>query len=344
MGRAQDLFERIEREGIGAIRSLILDRQSEELFLDFKRSSDQGRGNSLSQTDRNNLAKSISGFGNSAGGIIIWGVDCSRNSDGADVASFEVPLDDAKRFRSWLEGAISGCTLPPHGRVQHCVVETGQNREGFVVTYIPQSNDAPHQVVGRLQYYMRAGSDFVPVPHQILSGMFGRRPQPDIVGQWLSGPVKVIGDSIQCQVGYLLRNEGAGIARDMFLDVKVWNSGGPRCQIAFEVTDNANWSGCFALGRFWNLVARSDYRMPPGAFAQPLAMTVTFAPPFEEQIKIERIQGCEGAPLSRFTIENSANAVEGVYREFMNSHGADTLSDSDWENVAGRLLGLDLPD
>lgn len=340
MGRAEDLFNRVKSEGISAIRTLILDRQSEELFLDFKRSSDEGRGTVLSQTDRNNLARAISGFGNAAGGIVIWGVDCSRGTDGADVASYEVPLQDAKRFKSWLEGAVSGCTFPPHGGVQHWAIETGRDREGFVATYIPQSNEAPHQVVGRLQYLMRAGSDFVPVPHQILAGMFGRRPQPEIIGQWLSGSVEIAGDAIKCQVGYMLRNTGAGIARDVFLDVKVLRAGGPRCEIEFEILDNANWSGCFAFKRFWNLVSRADYRMPPGSFAQPLVMTISLVPPFDHSIKIERTQGCEGSALSKFVLENTASTLESVYKEFMMLHREDRLSNSDWEGIAGRLLGL----
>ena len=280
MARAEDLFERLRTQGASVIHDLIRDRQSEELFLDFKRSSDEGRGHSLSQNDRNNLAKAISGFGNSAGGIIVWGVDCRPGDDGADVAKNEVPLQDAKRFKSWLEGAVSGCTYPPHGGVQHWVIETGHNQEGYVVTYIPQSNDAPHQVTGRMQYYMRAGSDFLPVPHQLLAGMFGRRPQPDIVGQWLTAPAQVFGSVVQCQVGYLLRNKGPGIARDIFLDVKVLSAGEPSCKIECTLADQINWNCSFSLGRFCSLMGKPEYRMPPGALAQPLFMTITFSPPF----------------------------------------------------------------
>jgi hypothetical protein len=47
MGRAEDLFERLKKQGVEAIRVLVLDRQSEELFLDFKRSSDNGCGTTL---------------------------------------------------------------------------------------------------------------------------------------------------------------------------------------------------------------------------------------------------------------------------------------------------------
>jgi hypothetical protein len=335
MGRAEDLFDRVKSGGIQAIQTLTAERQSEELLLDFKRSN---------QNDRNTLAKAISAFGNSGGGLIIWGVNCSKASDGADVADRLVPLQDAKRFKSWLEGVVSGCTFPPHGGVQHVALETGRDREGVVATYIPQSNDAPHQVVGSSLYYMRAGSAFAPVPHQILAGMFGRRPQPDIVGQWLSSPGEVVGNVVQCQVGYTLRNEGAGIARDMFLDVKVWSGGEPSCEIAFKVLDEANWNGQFALGRFWNLIAKPDYRMAPGAIAHPLMMILSFAPPFSKDIKIERTQGCKGAPLSKFIVEIPANRMEEVYDEFMDLHRNGTLTASHREILAGRFFGHEFSD
>jgi hypothetical protein len=104
MGRAEDLFDRIRAGGVSAIEEIIEDRTSEELFLDFKRSGNCGKGKRLKDDDRNNLAKAISGFGNSEGGVVIWGVDCSRMKDGADVAQAKVPFEDPKRFVSWLEG------------------------------------------------------------------------------------------------------------------------------------------------------------------------------------------------------------------------------------------------
>ena len=84
MGRAEDLFDKILTEKEAAINNFIEEKKAEELFLDFKRSSDNGSGNKLSQNDRNNLAKAISGFGNSEGGMIVWGVDCSQDIDGAE--------------------------------------------------------------------------------------------------------------------------------------------------------------------------------------------------------------------------------------------------------------------
>jgi hypothetical protein len=68
--RANDFYNLICAEGEAAIDEFIATRKAEELFLDFKRSSDNGAGVRLSQTDRDNLAKAISGFGNSAGGVV----------------------------------------------------------------------------------------------------------------------------------------------------------------------------------------------------------------------------------------------------------------------------------
>ena len=104
-------------EGRTAQVGLVRERESESYFLDFKRSSDNGVGGRLSGTDRNNLAKAISGFGNSEGGVIVWGVECSDSLGQGDVAQAKVPIQDAAAFRARLEGAVSGCTIAAHDGV-----------------------------------------------------------------------------------------------------------------------------------------------------------------------------------------------------------------------------------
>ena len=77
MNRADDLFSKLTAEGETAINELIVTRKAEELFLDFKRSGDDGAGQRLHESDCKNFSKAISGFGNSEGGVVIWGVDCT---------------------------------------------------------------------------------------------------------------------------------------------------------------------------------------------------------------------------------------------------------------------------
>ncbi|MFQ6111613.1 MAG: helix-turn-helix domain-containing protein, partial [Nitrospinota bacterium] len=189
MGRAEDLFRRLSEQGEQAIDSLIVDRQSEELFLDFKRSADNGSGTRLHDNDRWNLAKAISGFGNSEGGVIVWGVDCRQHAKHGDVARAKVPIENPKRFLSWIEGVVSGCTVPAHPLVRHKAIEIPGKDTGFVITHIPKSYLAPHQCLKpRLQYYIRAGSDFLPTPHAVLSALFGRHPQPFVFHMWTLPP------------------------------------------------------------------------------------------------------------------------------------------------------------
>jgi len=84
------------------------------LFLDYKCAEDAERERKLGERDHNNLAKAITGFGNLEGGVIIWGVGCSRDIDKGDLARDKCPIHNVSRFVSWLENAVSGCTIPPH--------------------------------------------------------------------------------------------------------------------------------------------------------------------------------------------------------------------------------------
>lgn len=144
MSRAEDIFQKLIYFGEDAIDDFIVNLQTEELFLDFKQAVSTGKnGTSLHKDDRKNLAKGISGFGNSEGGVIVWGVECSRDCDIGDVAKAKVKVKNVHRFLSWLENAISGCTIPSHNRVRNHIISVDKNGDGFVATYIPKSELAP---------------------------------------------------------------------------------------------------------------------------------------------------------------------------------------------------------
>jgi hypothetical protein len=281
MGRAQDLFERLVRDGEAAIDEMIADRAAEELFLDFKRSADNGAGRKLHDDDRKNLARAISGFGNSEGGVLVWGVDAK------DVATNKVPIHDPKLFVSRLEGAVSGCTVPPHPLVRHHAIETLSTSTGFAVTLIPKSDLAPHQALKpSLQYYIRAGSDFVPTPHAVLAGMFGRRPQTDIHHVWITLPAERNGPAIEFSVGFQLSSYGPGVVRDMYVSLIT----GPRYGKYFkryEFMDTQNWSGHHGYGSLLSLVSKPDYRLAPATIIDPLRILFSLEPPFTEPLTSE---------------------------------------------------------
>jgi hypothetical protein len=337
--RAADLFSRLEQGGEPAILELIATRKAEELFLDFKRSTDYGAGKRLHDNDRNNLAKAISGFGNSEGGIIVWGVDCSHDPEGADVARLKMPIQNVARFVSWLEGAVSGCTIPPHQGVRSIAVAAGDPGEGYAVTLIPKSNQAPHQVVGRLQYYIRAGSDFVPTPHAVLAGMFGRMPQPHVFHSYVVARPKLEGIAVKSSVGIMIRNDGPGIASDLFVNATIYAFAGKNVRISFDVPDKQNWTGTWGFGRKVALISKPGFRLQPEAEVQPLLLDLTFAPPFEDQFEIRGIAGAGGAPPYRFKLHQTREELERAYDEYLSLERAGKLTEDRARALQQVLMG-----
>lgn len=179
MSRAAELFVRLKTSGEPELLRLIVDREPESLFLDFKLSPNAGAGPRLSDADNRNLSKAISGFGNSSGGVVVWGVDCRRNGQGEEVAQ-PTPLADAEGFRTKLESAISRATIPPHSKIETVALPSGGGPGGFVAMHIPQSNEGPLRAVATNHYHLRTGSAFEIIGHDVLAGMFGRHPRPSI--------------------------------------------------------------------------------------------------------------------------------------------------------------------
>jgi hypothetical protein len=228
--RASDLFERFAKDGEATIDQFIKEQISEELFIDYKRVTKEGASSILEQSDRENFARAISGFGNSEGGIIVWGVDCRPDAQRGDVPTKKYPIQNVRRFLSYLEGATSGCTIPPHDGVRHHLIERTGSGEGFVVTLVPKSMFAPHQcVVGkhRGRYHVRVGSNFEQAPHGMLAGMFGGRPTPYVFHMWqLGGGVSPSADPLVprqyphsttfVRAEFVLRNHGIAIARNLY--------------------------------------------------------------------------------------------------------------------------------
>lgn len=317
MERCKEIYDRIVAGGQEVIKNFIVEREAEHLFLDFKRSSDNGNGRNLSNNDRNNIAKAISGFGNSEGGVIVWGVDCSRDdADGADVAHTLVYINNPVRFSSSIQGVISGCTIPPHSGVESHPISIDDNR-GFVVMLIPKSNSAPHQMLNKKQYYIRAGSDFVPISHDVLAGMFGRRPQAHVYHNYILSTPELVGSALNFSFGLLIHSDGPGIASDIFCTCTSEMLPSDNSEMSFELSDQTNWTGSIAFGMQVSLISATGYRLPPKAKAQPLIVHLSLVPPFNEGLKISGSVGSGSSRIYEFKIERSASQLQEIYESFI---------------------------
>ena len=348
MGRADDIYSRIKEENLNAINEFFLNREAEALFLEFKCSSDDS-GKVLSERDRHYLACAISGFGNSEGGVLIWGVHASKDNDHADVAKADCLINNVRRFQSWIENAISGCTVPPHVGVETYCVEKGQGN-GYVITYAPKSIYAPHQVIvkGKHQddYLIRSGSSFRKTPHSVLEGMFGKRPQPKLRHRFegVSGGVEIIDTPtkvvLRVHVRLIIVNQGLGIASDIFIKTQCKSKVGENCNVSFKPV--GGWKSHYNSSDIVSVSIMSDVEERIGPDFEVIAheIILDFVPPYNNKLLIEGVYGCGQAGLNEFRLENEASVIHDLCLEYYNLYKQGELTEGKKQSLMKGILNI----
>lgn len=198
----------------------IANEREENLHLDFKTVRA-----TMNKSDRVNLAVALSGFANSDGGVIVWGVDARKNARGVDCAAKKEPVAPVSQLISQLNDFTADSANPiVDGVVHRAIPDTGDS--GYAVTLVPESKSGPHMAkAGEDRYYKRSGSRFVVMEHFDIADMFGRRPQADLrlavrlaTGSTIGGPE---GTKRQFHVFIGIENTGRGTARAPYLGVAV---------------------------------------------------------------------------------------------------------------------------
>lgn len=319
MTRAEELFRRVQQQGMAALDALIADVVAEEMFLDFKRSSENRIGRSINEGDAKILSKAISGFGNADGGLIVWGVDRRSNNDGAQQIG-RFPLSDAAVFRANIESAISRLTIPVHPGIQNIELVGDQAPSGYVVTYIPRASFSPIRAVakGTDRYYIRAGDSFVSTPHGVLEAQFGRRP---LGVAWVQLYAMDVGiqagsESISIAFGVGCANGGVTLLEHAYLSVHPGNlltssllrltSGSNGVEAHSSIT--GNWQAHVPTGRV----------IAPGGVQDLAIVSFALQPKFNDfsdSLVIEIVMGASHTAPRRFTVECSRDALaEAVTR------------------------------
>jgi len=200
--------EQFESLDLKEINRFLKDSQTENLNLDFKTIEIAG----LSRNDRKNYAKCVSGFANSSGGIIVWGIDARKDSSGIDCASKKTPIIDLALFVSTINKLTGDSTDPIVEGIIHKQIEEGKNK-GYVITLIPESIFGPHMAkLGEDRYYKRSGDSFYKMEHYDIEDMFGRRMKPHLT---LTTKLRNQGQRTSIIIG--LQNTGRGTAKAPYI-------------------------------------------------------------------------------------------------------------------------------
>jgi hypothetical protein len=157
--------------------------KQESLSLEFKSNDSREpifENGSLNNNGRKILAKELSAFANSAGGVIVFGIDC-RNVDGVDQAEKLTPIASLNRAETSIRDAASELLQPRHSGIQVSAVPTGANQnEGYVVVEVPRSDRRPHRSEAKNQkeYFKRIGGRAYPMEHYDIEDAFRRSTSP----------------------------------------------------------------------------------------------------------------------------------------------------------------------
>lgn len=159
-----------------------IERQAEEgLYLDFKQKSDR-RAPALNDDDKANLAKAISGFANTDGGLIVWGVKAKADTkDEPDVAVELFPINNLKTFQTWLNALSGKLVNPPVAGVENRLIPRTANMDtGYVITVVPKRRDTLVQANSKTckGFYIRSGSGFHQLPEPLIAEFYRRKPSP----------------------------------------------------------------------------------------------------------------------------------------------------------------------
>jgi len=246
MEAARILFDEFKSEGESLINRMVEEGRQESLILDFKGAAKDSAP--MQEEDRKTLAKAISGFANSDGGLIVWGIDCRSLKDEPDKAREVKPIKNIERWLSDLNQYTHEVVAPQVVGVDHFMIQRKvEPTSGYAITFVPKVNSQPIMAIAKMKeqycYYIRSGASFVKMEHFMVADRYQRRPQaklellycpevnlsqrPDTRGQY------------EVRLTLAIKNEGLGLALFPALEI-------PR-QEGFEYHENAAVEGRLRL-------------------------------------------------------------------------------------------------
>ncbi|MBB63429.1 MAG: hypothetical protein CMO81_00005 [Waddliaceae bacterium] len=221
----ESYYIQLQKEKWETLKKWVEQRQEENLYLEFKQSDIEhfnSKGKPIKK-DRELFCEQVSGFANSAGGVLVFGIATSEESQ-VDGASEIIPIPKVDSYISYFRENVYGWFAPSDLKLEFLSVKDPEDdTQGVMVVYVPEYDGDPvmnmqnDKVKG---YYKRSGESTVKMEHYEIADRFGKRPHPQLEicakikrGSWTHGR------SISVQVVLGIRNTGRGSARFPYISV-----------------------------------------------------------------------------------------------------------------------------
>jgi len=203
------------------LQSLINDGETEGLHLECKSPSSP----SLNRDMKVKLATALSGFSNTAGGVILWGVATTPHRHSKlDVISQLEPLGNCASFEKQVRVAIPSLTTPSVLEFQTKTIKRRKaDTRGIVVAYIPFTNADP--VLNNLDniFYYRNSDEFVKAPYELIKRLFAATDVPNVYPKFTQNLVKLETDG-SWSIPIIISNRSTAFAEDVDVSVTIENA------------------------------------------------------------------------------------------------------------------------
>jgi len=169
MKESKILFSKLKLE---YIRNEMIGKEFENSYLECKEKSHSDRSDTDAQ-DESNYAKALSGFSNTSGGVLIFGLKATKIDD-VDLITDIKPITDIRRFESRLRELESRIVERPIADVEYLSIFTTA-QDGIIAIHIPESPWLPHRSRKDYKFYIRAGGTFQSIDLNLIEDLFFRR-------------------------------------------------------------------------------------------------------------------------------------------------------------------------
>jgi len=216
----KEYFENLDLE---QVEEFVTNKREEDLHLDFKTANFP---NIDTNYDMKNFSECLSGFSNSDGGLIIWGIKASKNSKGQDVAHDKKPIKELTKFSNHLKRNEGRATTPNIIGIDYKKFEINKNDEGYLVVFVPPSDRSPHMAnLSEKHYYKRSGDSFYICEHFDIIDLIGRNKNPELKFELTPFTIEPVGGRekpyYNIKVNFAISNNTSIIAKYPKLEIIV---------------------------------------------------------------------------------------------------------------------------
>ena len=219
------------------LEDLIAEGEAESLDLECKSPGSP----QLGKDQKNALAKAISGFSNTAGGVILWGISTTRHAhSGLDVLTQIEPIGQCSSLAGQLASVVPRLTIPPVLNVTSKTIKRRPNdTKGIVATHIPKHLGDPVQSNEDNLFYFRSGDEFTVAPYEMIQRLFLATISPDLHPVFASALVKLAADGFW-EVPIVVENRSSAVGQHVMVSIEVLNPSSCEKISATSFTDESD--------------------------------------------------------------------------------------------------------